>query len=263
MKTPDTTILSRDLLPSYTRLYYRKHHSDLYVLLVDELTDFTEVIEVFSKWSEKRDKQREQLKGLVFVVFDDVEGPKVIYNNLLKEEIAILLAVQGQTVSSMGRLKKFKVGFKEPLNVPNRSDLVHMSYDFLQPAPESADPRIAKMGRISNLYLIFDRSFSYLNEEHFRLSIEGYLDEWVYNHFSQDSGQVYPKSYSKFFFDELLEDLRTTISSAIDVASHEEREVARLKVFVMELLTQNKVLTYQVRRLRERIKELEIGVKTS
>lgn len=258
LMAPDTTIFTKDITPTYTRLYYRKYHSDLYIFLVDELTDFMEIVPIFADWAKKRDQQRDQLKGLVFVVFDDVEGPKVIYNSLLSDSMALLLAVQGQTVSSMGRLKEFKTGFKEPLNVPNRDDLVHLSFDFLQPAPESSDPRIVKMGRVSNLYLLFTRGFPYLNDDHFRLSIEGFLDEWVHTHFSQVSRKDHPpNSYSARFFDELLEDLRSTISSAIDITTHKERESERLKVFVMELLTQNKVLTYQVRRLREQIKDLE------
>jgi len=154
----------------------------------------------------------------------------------------------------MGRMNEFKTGFKEPLNVPNRDDLLHLSYDFLQSAPESADPRIAKMGRVSNLYLLFSRDFPHAKENLFREFVESFLDEWVYTWESLDGSE---QRYSSNIFEELLEDLRSTVSVAIDLTTHDEREIAKLKELIMDLLAQNKVLEYSNRRLREKIKELE------
>ena len=67
-----------------------------------------------------RDLQRTHLKGIVVAIFDDIEGPKVVFNDCLAEENALLLAIQGQTVSGMGRIEEYTVGFMDPLNVPNR-----------------------------------------------------------------------------------------------------------------------------------------------
>ena len=85
--------------------------------------------------------------------------------------------------------------------------------------------------------------------------IESSLEEWVYNWiaFQKENEGDFPM----ILFDVLLEDLRSTVNIAIDLATHEEREVRKLKDFVMDLLTQNQVLTYQVRRLKEKIDELE------
>jgi hypothetical protein len=250
----NSTIFTKELSTSFTRIYYQKYRKDLYIILVDELVDITFIANEFLKYRKLRENQRKQLKGLVFSIFDDIEGPIVVYNSCLKEEQALLLAVQGQTVSSMGRIEEYITGFKEPLNVPNRDDLIHLSYDFLQPAQTSKDPRIAKLGRISNLYLIFPKDFAFVKEEMFRSYVEGFLDEWVFNWEAQEDQT---DRYSAKIFEELTEDLRSTITIAIDMTTHEEREVAKLKNFVMDLLTQNKVLTYQVRRLREKNKELE------
>jgi hypothetical protein len=254
MDEENTTIFSKDIVSSFSRLYYQKNANDLYMLLVDELTEITEVLSEFQKWTIIREQQRNRLKGIVFCIFDDVEGPKVVYNSVLEEDTAILLAVQGQTVTSMGRMNEFKTGFKEPLNVPNRDDLLHLSYDFLQSAPESTDPRIAKMGRVSNLYLLFSRDFPHVKENLFREFIESFLDEWVYTWESLNGSD---QRYSSKIFDELLEDLRSTVSVAIDLTTHDEREIAKLKELIMDLLAQKKVLEYSNRRLRERIKELE------
>lgn len=254
MDEENTTIFSKDIVSSFSRLYYQKNANDLYMLLVDELTEITEVLSEFQKWTIIREQQRNRLKGVVFCIFDDVEGPKVVYNSVLEEDTAILLAVQGQTVTSMGRMNEFKTGFKEPLNVPNRDDLLHLSYDFLQSAPESTDPRIAKMGRVSNLYLLFSRDFPHVKENLFREFIESFLDEWVYTWESLNGSD---QRYSSKIFDELLEDLRSTVSVAIDLTTHDEREIAKLKELIMDLLSQKKVLEYSNRRLRERIKELE------
>ena len=253
---PDnTSIFTKEVESTFTRLYYQKRFSDLFIILADELVDITEIGSEFNNWVEKRQLQRVQLKGIVLVVFDDFEGPKVEYNNYLEEESALLLAVQGQTVSSMGRMEEYPTGFKEPLNVPNRDDLQHLSYDFIQPAPSSGDPRIAKMGRVSNLYLIFPKNFPYIKESHFRGYIESFLDEWVLN------WNLLPEEERKdidpTIMVELLEDLRTTVSTAIDMATHDEREVAKLKVYIMELLTENKVLNSQIRRLKDHIVRLE------
>ncbi|MFX0170401.1 MAG: hypothetical protein ACFE9L_00620 [Candidatus Hodarchaeota archaeon] len=250
----NTTIFMRDVPSTFARLYYQKNRKDLYILLVDELVDITEVVSTFQSWIDERHQQRKHLKGIVLSVFDDIEGPKVVYNSFLEYDNALLLAVQGQTVSSMGRIEDFKTGFKEPLNVPNRDDLIHISFDFLQSAPTSKDPRIAKMGRVSNLYLIFPRDFPHVKEILFREFIESFLDEWVYNWEALD---VSKERYSPQIFEELLEDLRSTVSIAIDMTTHEEREIAKLKTLVMDLLAQNKVLEYQVRRLQEKVKELE------
>jgi hypothetical protein len=250
----NTTIFLRDLPATFTRLYYQKYRKDLYILHTDELTDITDVVAKFQSWIEERNQQRKHLKGVVFCVFDDIEGPKVVYNSILEDNSALLLAIQGQTVSSMGRSDDFATGFKAPLNVPNRDDLIHISYDFLQPAPTSKDPRIAKMGRVSNLYLLFSRKFPHVKEVLFREFVEAFLDEWVYNWEALDGSKL---RYSSQIFEELLEDLRSTVSIAIDMTTHEEREVAKLKVLVMDLLAQNKVLEYQVRRLREKVKKYE------
>ncbi|MHA1974998.1 MAG: hypothetical protein ACTSW1_18555 [Candidatus Hodarchaeales archaeon] len=251
----NTIIFTKELVESQTRLYYQKRFNDLYILLTEETVDITTANQEFHKWIKTRQQQRDQLKGIVFTIFDDIEGPKVVFNSCLKEDNALLLAVQGQTVSSMGRIESFRSGFKEPLNVPNREDLQHLSYDFLQPAPSSNDPRIAKMGRVSNIYLIFSKNFPYVKENHFRNFVEAFLDEWVFNWnvMTEDERE----DNLPIILSELLEDLRTTVSTAIDMTTHDEREIAKLKVYVMELLTENKVLTSQVRRLRAKIKELE------
>ena len=252
----DTPIFLKEL-PSvaFTRLYYQKYNRDLYILLADEILDITEIDAKINTWREIRDQQRVNLRGLVFSVFDDTRGPKVVYNPSLKEEVALLIAVQGATISSMGKIHDFKIGFKEPLNVPNRDDLIHISYDFLAPAPSSEDPRIAKSGRVTNLHLIFPRGFPYLKDISFIQFIESFIDEWVYiwNEYQQENEGDYPEGR----FDQLLEDLRSTVSVAIDLATHEEREIRKLKDFVMDLLTQNQVLTYEVRRLQDKVKELE------
>ena len=251
----DTALLTRELPSSFTRLHYRKYRGDLYILLSDELIDITEVDAKLQTWFELRDQQREHLQGLVISIFDDIEGPKVVYNSgVLITEDALLLAVQGQTVSSMGRMVEYSSGFKDPLNVPNREDMIHLSYSCLQPAPDSKDSRIAKMGRMTNMHLLFPMDFSYVKEDLFCNFVEGFLDEWVFNWNAQKENT---RDYPPEIFDELLEDLRSTISSAIDLTTHEEREITKLKELIMDLLSQNKVLNYQVRRLRERIKDLE------
>ena len=166
-----------------------------------------------------------------------------------------MVAVQGQTISYMGKINQFTLGFKQPLKVPNREDLIHCAYDFLIPAPSSTDPRIAEVGRVTNIYLLFPYDLPYLKQEAFLQFIESSLEEWVYNWiaFQKENEGEFPT----IFFDELLEDLRSTVNIAIDLSTHEEREVRKLKDFVMDLLTQNQVLTYQVRRLKEKIDELE------
>ncbi len=255
VEAEDTPIFSRDLPSSFTRLHFRKHRKDLYILLADELIDVTEVGMKLQTWVKIRNQQRELLQGLVISAFDDIEGPKVVYerSNLSSDE-SLLLAVQGQTVSALGRSTDYSIGFREPLNVPNREDLQHLSYHCLQPAPDSTDPRIAKMGRMTVIYLLFQSNFPYVKEDHFLTFVEGFLDEWVYNWNAQkEKHGVYPPE----IFDELLEDLRSTISVAIDLTTHEDREVANLKKLVMDLLTQNKVLQSDIRRLREKIKLLE------
>ncbi len=255
MSDDDTPLFTRELPTYFTRFHYRKHKRDLYILLTDELIDITEVDAQLKPWITLRKQQREHLQGLVISMFDDIEGPKVVYNNdALLSENALLLAVQGQTISSMGRIVEYTSGFKDPLNVPNREDLIHLSYIFLQPAPDSNDPRIAKMGRMTSIHLLFLLGFPFVAESLFRSYLEAFLDEWVYNWNAQ---KVDSKTYPKEIFDELLEDLRSAISTAIDLTTHEEREEAKLKEYVMDLLSQNKVLNYQVRRLREKIKELE------
>ncbi|MCK4847965.1 MAG: hypothetical protein KAT16_02960 [Candidatus Heimdallarchaeota archaeon] len=252
----DTAIFHREM-PSFafTRLYYQKYNRDLYILLADEMVDVTEVAVEFQPWREIRNKQRENLIGIIFSVFDDRLGPKVIYNSALNEETALMVAVQGQTISYMGKINEFILGFKQPLIVPNRDDLIHCAYDFLIPAPNSTDPRIAEVGRVTNIYLLFPKNLPYLKEEAFLQFIESSIEEWVYNfiNFQKENEDDFPT----ILFDELLEDLRSTVNIAIDLATHEEREVRKLKDFVMELLTQNQVLTYQVRRLKERNAELE------
>lgn len=251
-----TAIFHREM-PSFafTRLYYQKYNKDLYVILADEMVDVTEVAVKFLPWRELRHKQRENLKGIIFSIFDDKLGPKVVYNTALDEETALMVAVQGQTISYMGKINQFTLGFKQPLKVPNREDLIHCAYDFLIPAPSSTDPRIAEVGRVTNIYLLFPYDLPYLKQEAFLQFIESSLEEWVYNWiaFQKENEGEFPT----IFFDELLEDLRSTVNIAIDLATHEEREVRKLKDFVMDLLTQNQVLTYQVRRLKEKIDELE------
>ncbi|MFW9904983.1 MAG: hypothetical protein ACFFFH_11665 [Candidatus Thorarchaeota archaeon] len=255
MDADDTPLFTRELSSYFTRLHYRKYKKDLYILLSDELIDITEVDARFKPWIDLRNQQRAHLQGLTISMFDDIEGPKVVYNSgSLLSENALLLAVQGQTISAMGRIVEYSSGFKDPLNVPNREDLIHLSYSFLQPAPDSKDPRIAKMGRMTSIHLLFLIGFHFVNENLFRSYLESFLDEWVYNWNAQREDSV---SYPREIFDELLEDLRSAISTAIDLTTHEEREEAKLKEYVMDLLSQNKVLNYQVRRLREKIKELE------
>ncbi|MHA1444436.1 MAG: hypothetical protein ACTSR4_06780 [Candidatus Hodarchaeales archaeon] len=256
LDSDNTTILHREM-PSFafTRLYYQKYNRDLFILLADETVDVTEVAVKFKPWRDIRNKQRENLRGIIFSVFDDKLGPKVVYNSILNEETALMVAVQGQTISYMGKINEFTLGFKQPLKVPNRDDLIHCAYDFLTPAPNSTDPRIAEVGRVTNIYLLFPKDLPYLKEEAFLQFIESSLEEWVYNwiDFQKENEGVFPS----ILLDELLEDLRSTVNIAIDLATHEEREVRKLKDFVMDLLTQNQVLTYQVRRLQERITELE------
>lgn len=251
----DTPLFTRELPSSFTRLHYQKYGRDLYIFLADETIDITEVDKEIRKWIEIRDQQRAHLQGLVISIFDDIEGPKVVYNSdTLLTENALLLAVQGQTVSSMGRMVEYSSGFRDPLNVPNREDLIHLSYAFLQPAPDSKDSRIAKMGRMSSIHLLFLLEFPHIKENLFCSSVEAFLDEWVYNWNAQrENSRFYPRD----IFDELLEDLRSTISTAIDLTTHDEREITKLKELIMDLLSQNKVLNYQVRRLREKIKDLE------
>jgi hypothetical protein len=255
MDADDTPLFTRELPSYFARLHYRKYKKDLYILLSDEMIDITEVDARLKPWIDLRNQQREHLQGLTISMFDDIEGPKVVYNSgSLLSENALLLAVQGQTISAMGRIVEYTSGFKDPLNVPNREDLIHLSYIFLQPAPDSNDPRIAKMGRMTSIHLLFLLGFHFVNENLFRSYLEAFLDEWVYNWNSQREDSL---SYPREIFDELLEDLRSAISTAIDLTTHEEREEAKLKEYVMDLLSQNKVLNYQVRRLREKIKELE------
>jgi polyhydroxyalkanoate synthesis regulator phasin len=255
MSADDTPLFTKELPSYFTRLHYRKYKKDLYILLSDELIDITEVEARLKPWIELRNQQRSHLQGLIISIFDDIEGPKVVYNNgSLLTENALLLAVQGQTISAMGRIVEYTSGFKDPLNVPNREDLIHLSYIFLQPAPDSKDPRIAKMGRMTSIHLLFLLGFHFVNESLFRSYLEAFLDEWVYNWNAQRYNTI---AYPREIFDELLEDLRSAISTAIDLTTHEEREEAKLKEYVMDLLSQNKVLNYQVRRLREKIKDLE------
>ncbi|MFX1286772.1 MAG: hypothetical protein ACFFB5_24250 [Promethearchaeota archaeon] len=251
----NTPLFTRELPASFARLHYQKFRNDLYIFMTDELTDVTEVAAKVQSWIKIRKLQREYLRGLVLSVFDDIEGPKVAYNSgALLTENALLLAVQGQTITSMGRMVDYPSGFKEPLNVPNREDMIHLTYNFLQPAPESKDSRIAKIGRMTSLHLLFPVDFPHLNESLFRSYVEAFLDEWVYNWNVQKENNV---DYPQDIFDELLEDLRSTISTAIDLTTHEEREITKLKELVIDLLSQNKVLNYQIRRLREKIKQLE------
>jgi hypothetical protein len=255
-----TTIYLKELPETFTRLYYRKFNHDLYIFLVSALVDITEIGTEFKTWMELRDLQRTHLKGLAFAVFDDIEGPKIVFNNCLKEDSALLLAIQGQTISGMGRSEEFVTGFQDPLNVPNRDDLIHLSYNFLQPAPDSDDPRIKKMGRVSSIYLIFSRTSPYVNEVTFRGFVESYIDAWIFDWIDiqeEDRKHGQQTAYQTKIFEELHENLRSTVTTAIDMTTHDEREEAKLKVFVMDLLTQNKVLNSQVRRLKERIKALE------
>ncbi|MHA2029403.1 MAG: hypothetical protein ACXACP_05900 [Candidatus Hodarchaeales archaeon] len=254
-KTFDTPILHNDLNSiAFTRLYYQMYKRDLYIMLVDETIDIIEIDERFKIWKKVREKQRANLQGIIFSLFDDTQGTKVIYNTSLDDEAALLVAVQGQTISYMGKINEFKEGFKEALNVPNRTDLIHISYDFLVPAPQSTDPRIAKYGRVMNLYLLFPREFPHLKEESFLQFLGSFIDEWVHNWIEM---QREKPRYPKQIFDILYEDLRATVNLAIDLATHDEREIRKLKDFVMDLLTQNQVLTFQVRKLQARVKELE------
>ncbi len=254
-KSNNTPVLHRDLNSiAFTRLYYQMYERDLYIMLADETIDIIDIDEKFEIWRNIREKQRANLKGIIFSLFDDTQGTKVMYNTSLDEEAALLVAVQGQTISYMGKINEFQTGFKEALNVPNRKDLIHISYDFLVPAPQSTDPRIAKYGRVMNLYLLFPREFPYLKEISFLQFMESFIDESVHNWIEmQREEPVYPKE----LFDKLYEDLRSTVNLAIDLATHDEREIRKLKEFVMDLLTQNQVLTFQVRKLQARIKELE------
>ncbi|MHA2245991.1 MAG: hypothetical protein ACXADY_13595 [Candidatus Hodarchaeales archaeon] len=251
----DTPLFTRELPSSSTKLHYQKYRRDLYIFLADETIDITEVDKEIRTWIEIRDQQRVHLQGLIISIFDDFEGPKVVYNSgTLLSETALLLAVQGQTVSSMGRMVEYSSGFRDPLNVPNREDLIHLSYNFLQPAPDSKDSRIAKMGRMSSMHLLFLLEFPYIKDNLFCSFLESFFDEWIYNWNAQRENSGV---YSQDIFDELLEDLRSTITTAIDLTTHEEREIAKLKELIMDLLSQNKVLNYQARRLREKIKDLE------
>ena len=254
-KSVNTPIYHKDLNSiAFTRLYYQMHQRDLYIMLVDEIIDVIEIDERLKTWKSIRREQRANLKGIIFALFDDTQGTKVVYNTSLDEEAALLVAVQGQTVSYMGKINEFKVGFKEPLNVPNRTDLIHISYDFLVPAPQSTDPRIAQYGRVMNLYLLFPRTFPHLNEKSFLQFLESFIDEWVHNWIEiQREKPTYPKE----IFDKLYEDLRATVNLAIDLATHDEREISKLKEFVMDLLTQNQILTFQVRKLQAKVKELK------
>ncbi len=254
----DNTAILHKNLPSYafSRLYYQKYKKDLYVLLADEMIDTTEIDLKLQTYRKERDTQRENLIGIVVAAFDDARGPRVVYSpDFINEETTLLLAVQGQTISYMGKLNKFQVGFKEPLNVPNRTDLIHVSYDFLVPAPSSKDPRIALTGRVMNLFLLFPRDLPYLKEKSFLQFIESFVDEWVrtWIDFQKENEGKYPVK----IFDDLLESLRSTVNLAIDLATHDEREIRKLKDFVMEILAQNQVLTFQVQKLKERIKDLE------
>ncbi len=251
----DTPLFTRELPASFARLHYQKFRNDLYIFLTDELTDVTEVAAKVQSWIKIRELQRGYLQGLILSIFDDIEGPKVAYNNgALLAENALLLAVQGQTITSMGRMVDYPSGFKEPLNVPNREDMIHLTYNFLQPAPESKDSRIAKIGRMTSMHLLFPVEFPYVSEGLFRSYVEAFLDEWVYNWNAQRENR---SDYPYEIFDELLEDLRSTISTAIDLTTHEEREIGKLKELIMDLLSQNKVLNYQIRRLQEKIKQLK------
>ncbi|MHA1995176.1 MAG: hypothetical protein ACW97Z_11585 [Candidatus Hodarchaeales archaeon] len=257
LEMDDTAILHKNL-PSFafSRLYYQKYKKDLYILLADEMIDITEIDLELQTYRKDRDAQRENLIGIVVAAFDDARGPRVVYSpSFINEETTLLLAVQGQTISYMGKLNEFQVGFKEPLNVPNRSDLIHVSYDFLVPAPNSKDPRIALTGRVMNLFLLFPRDLPYLKEKSFLQFIESFIDEWVRDwiHFQKESEGKYPVKW----FDDLLKNLRSTVNTAIDLATHDEREIRKLKDFVMDILAQNQVLTYQVQKLQERVKELE------
>jgi hypothetical protein len=257
LEKDDTAILHKNLpLYSFSRLYYQKYKKDLYVLLADEMIDVTEIDSKLQTYRKQRDTQRENLIGIVVAAFDDARGPRDVYSpDFINEETTLLLAVQGQTISYMGKLNEFQPGFKEPLNVPNRTDLIHVSYDFLVPAPSSKDPRIALTGRVMNLFLLFPRDLPYLKEKSFLEFIESFIDEWVRDwiEFQKDNEGKYPIK----IFDDLLESLRSTVNIAIDLATHDEREVRKLKDFIMDVLAQNQVLTYQVQKLQERIKELE------
>ncbi len=252
----DSPIYTLELPSHSARLHYQKLDQDLYFLLTNDLIDITKVNLKLNHWKKLRELQKNHLKGIVVSVFDDLEGPKVVYNSCLQEEEAILLAVQSQTVSSMGKAEEFKSGFKDPLKVPNRDELIHLSYDFLQPAPNSTDPRIAKTGRISNIFLIFARELPHVTNNKFKGFLEAFLDEWVWNWNSEKIKEL-PETYPKKIFDELLEDLRSTVTTSIDLSTHDEREEANLKVFIMDLLSQNAVLSSTIRRLREQIEEME------
>ncbi len=257
LEMDDTVILQKNL-PEYafSRLYYQKYKKDLYILLADEMIDITDIDLQLQTRRKDRDTLRENLIGIVVAAFDDARGPKVVYSpSFINEETTLLLAVQGQTISYMGKLNEFQVGFKEPLNVPNRTDMIHVSYDFLVPAPSSKDPRIALTGRVMNLFLLFPRNLPYLKEKSFLQFIESFIEEWVreWIDFQKGNEGKYPVKW----FDDLLENLRSTVNIAIDLATHDEREVRKLKDFVMDILAQNQVLTYQVQKLKEKIRKLE------
>ena len=258
----DSPIFTLEIPSHSARLHYQNYDHDLYLLLTNDLIDITKVDLTLHQWKKLRGMQKDHLKGIVVSVFDDLEGPKVVYNSCLQEEEAILLAVQAQTVSSMGRVEEFKTGFREPLKVPNREELIHMSYDFLQPAPKSSDPRIAKTGRLSNIFLIFARDLPHVTNSKFKGFLEAFLDEWAWN-WNSEKIKEHPETYSVKIFDELLEDLRSTVTTSIDLSTHDEREEAKLKVFIMDLLSQNAVLNSTIRRLRERIEDLETQIKNS
>ena len=253
----DTAILQKNL-PEYafSRMYYQKYKKDLYVLLADEMIDITDIDLQLQTRRKERDTQRENLIGIVVAAFDDARGPKVVYSpSFINEETTLLLAVQGQTISYMGKLNEFKAGFKEPLNVPNRTDMIHVSYDFLVPAPNSKDPRIALTGMVMNLFLLFPRNLPYLKEKSFLQFIESFIEEWVRDwiDFQKENEGKYPVKW----FDDLLENLQSTVNIAIDLATHDEREIRKLKDFVMDILAQNQVLTYQVQNLKKKIRKLE------
>lgn len=257
LEMDDTAILQKNL-PKYafSRLYYQKYKKDLYILLADEMIDITDIDLQLQTRRKDRDTLRENLIGIVVAAFDDARGPKVVYSpSFINEETTLLLAVQGQTISYMGKLNEFQIGFKEPLNVPNRTDMIHVSYDFLVPAPNSKDPRIALTGRVMNLFLLFPRNLPYLKEKSFLQFIESFIEEWVRDWIDFQKGNE--GEYPVKWFDDLLENLRSTVNIAIDLATHDEREVRKLKDFVMDILAQNQVLTYQVQKLKEKIRKLE------
>ena len=116
------------------------------------------------------------------------------------------------------------------------------------------------MGRVSSIYLLFSKTSPYINEDTFRGFIESYLDAWIDDWVAvqkEDRLKGTSIAFESAIFEELLENLMATVTTAIDMTTHDEREEAKLKLFVMDLLTQNKVLNSQIRRLREKIKTLE------